>query len=301
MQRLFILFLFVPFFSFGQNLVPNPSFEDTIACPIGVSDIDYAPPWFQPTQGTPDLFNACVPPIIIGNLCLGSGVPKNFPGYQFAKTGQGYAGGYSGPNANNYREYICAPLLDTLIAGKTYYTEAHVSLANCDPWDTIGTDGFGILFTIGKPDTAGVGTGVLPYTPQVANPAGNILSDTLVWMKISGTFVAVGGETHITFGNFRNDANTQGAGAYHYRDDFLLMEDTAEGVKEIYSNYEITIHPNPTTGTFTVQGTATEIQVYDLFGRLVLRTSKQQIDMSHQPKGVYVVKYGEAVRKLILR
>ena len=76
--------------------------------------------------------------------------------------------------------------------------------------------------------------------------------------------------------------------------------DSTTTVNEKHSSAQPTIYPNPTTGTFTVQGTATEIQVYDLFGNLVLRTNKRQVDMSGYPSGIYMVKAGEAVRKLIL-
>ena len=65
------------------------------------------------------------------------------------------------------------------------------------------------------------------------------------------------------------------------------------------NNTSFDIHPNPTTGAFTVKGTG-EIQVYDLFGRLVLRTNKREIDMSDFPKGIYIVSTGLAVRKLVL-
>ncbi len=63
---------------------------------------------------------------------------------------------------------------------------------------------------------------------------------------------------------------------------------------------ELTIYPNPTTGTFTVQGTVASIQVYDLFGHLLLRSNKKEIDMGNYPAGIYIVRTGEAVRKLIL-
>lgn len=62
----------------------------------------------------------------------------------------------------------------------------------------------------------------------------------------------------------------------------------------------VSVYPNPTTGIFTVQGATGEIQVYDLFGRLVLRTNKREVDMSSYPAGIYMVKAGEAVRKLIV-
>jgi hypothetical protein len=85
------------------------------------------------------------------------------------------------------------------------------------------------------------------------------------------------------------------------------------GVEEIKPS-TITIHPNPSTGVFTVQGATGPIAVYDLFGRLVMTntdpstgTGSAQLDMSGFPKGVYMVKAGEprlpggrAVRKLVL-
>lgn len=72
------------------------------------------------------------------------------------------------------------------------------------------------------------------------------------------------------------------------------------GVKEHYDAKGFTIHPNPTTGQFTVQGAMGEVEVYDLYGRLVLNANKLQLDMSGFPKGVYIVRVGEAVRKLVL-
>lgn len=39
-------------------------------------------------------------------------------------------------------------------------------------------------------------------TPQISNPAGNFLTDTANWVKISGLFTAAGGEHCIMLGNF---------------------------------------------------------------------------------------------------
>ncbi len=59
-------------------------------------------------------------------------------------------------------------------------------------------------------------------------------------------------------------------------------------VQESSQQKQIEVYPNPTTGLFTVQGTATAIQVYDLFGHLLLRSNNRQIDMSSFPKGLYL-------------
>ncbi len=73
------------------------------------------------------------------------------------------------------------------------------------------------------------------------------------------------------------------------------------GIAEQGNTNQITIHPNPTTGHFTIQGATGEIQIFDLFGRLVLSTNKSQIDMSAYPAGIYFVRTEQAARKLILQ
>ncbi len=83
--------------------------------------------------------------------------------------------------------------------------------------------------------------------------------------------------------------------------DQLTVEEQliVEEQERIYE--QLTIYPNPSSGVFTVAGATGEIQVVDLLGNLVLRTNKKEIDMGSYPAGIYMVKAGEAVRKLILR
>jgi len=73
------------------------------------------------------------------------------------------------------------------------------------------------------------------------------------------------------------------------------------GINDQYLENGFGIYPNPTTGQFTVQGATGTITVHDLFGRLVLTANKPQIDMSAFPKGVYIVRVGDAVRKLVVQ
>ena len=98
--------------SFAQNLVPNPGFEEYFQCPGSYnpqgSDRNFAPGWVSPTLGTPDLFNRCS----FGN----AGVPHNWAGIANAHKGYGYSGIYAWINNNNYREYLQAKLIDSLVA-----------------------------------------------------------------------------------------------------------------------------------------------------------------------------------------
>ena len=79
-----IIFCINIFALFSQNLVPNPSFEDTVQCPIGYSEINYSLGWYSPTQGTPDFFDSC------GYSSVS--VPQNAFGWEPAKTGVAYIG-----------------------------------------------------------------------------------------------------------------------------------------------------------------------------------------------------------------
>jgi hypothetical protein len=52
---------------------------------------------------------------------------------------------------------------------------------------------------------------MIPLTylsPQVENASGNIITDTIKWTAISGTFVATGIEKYLVLGNFKSNATT---------------------------------------------------------------------------------------------
>ncbi|MEI6815793.1 MAG: hypothetical protein WCL14_04215 [Bacteroidota bacterium] len=52
------LLIFFCQFSFGQNLVPNPSFENYISCPTGTIEADSCLNWHN-FGNSPDYFNIC--------------------------------------------------------------------------------------------------------------------------------------------------------------------------------------------------------------------------------------------------
>ena len=92
------------------NLVPNPSFETISSCPTAFGQLANATPWFQPTAGTSDVYNACVTGFPTFPV---PGVPGSPFGFQAARTGVGMAG-FIVSNVNDYREYIEAPLTSPL-------------------------------------------------------------------------------------------------------------------------------------------------------------------------------------------
>jgi len=70
-------------------------------------------------------------------------------------------------------------------------------------------DGFGAYFCDNIIDTIKKSTVPLTYlTPQIQNPSNNIITDTLNWTLITGTFTAQGNEKFMVIGNFKSDAAT---------------------------------------------------------------------------------------------
>jgi hypothetical protein len=209
----------------GINLVPNPGFEDYANCPDGLSRLDYAWPWYAPSDGSPDFYNSCAP------LASTASVPSNYAGFQTPFSGQGYGGGFvyspGGANAaNSYREYLQTPLLAPLIAGQAYAVSFHVSRAS------------NFIFAIAEigayisagPVTNYGSQNCLAVVPQVVNPSNNVITSASAWTLIQGTYVAAGGEDHLTLGNFNSDANTTAQAAsgfnpwgYYYYDDVSVV------------------------------------------------------------------------------
>ncbi|HLF63279.1 MAG TPA: hypothetical protein VI603_05990, partial [Saprospiraceae bacterium] len=208
----------------SQNLVPNPSFEVYDTCPdnwLQFGDPFPSIPWVQGNGASADYFNICAPWQTVG-------VPVNYFGEQDAVSGYAYGGFFGRAGPDDYREYIMAPLDTPLTAGVGYYVFLYVSPSD----DRCAIKTIGALFTRDPPEY-GVIDGPLMYFPQI-EVNGEFLNDYDNWTRISGCFVAEGGERYITIGNFRNDNFTPvdpdcesinfPESAYYYLDSVSVVE-----------------------------------------------------------------------------
>ncbi len=209
------------------NLVPNPSFEDTLNCD-SFSIIYAGYPWFTPTNCTPDYFYGFNP------MC-GNSAFQNPCGFQIPYDGNAYVGLFL-TDGTNTREYISTVLLDTLILGKEYYLEFYISRANLFE---LATDDVGAFLSNQLPNNSVCS--YLQCQPQVENSQGDFIVDSLNWTRVSGKFTANGGEKYLTIGNFKDSINTSiidadsGNGifnnSYYYIDKIsLFMIDSMQGV-----------------------------------------------------------------------
>lgn len=193
-----LFFSFYLNFLFPQiNFVGNPSFEN-INCI------------------SPNVLNRCYYWNSIDSAQLSCGgqtlnkcysiVPYGGPGkYQLPRTGDGMVRvTFLAPG---YRTYPKNRLLNTLTAGKVYCVKMYVNLQNCSPFSL--DDGLSIFLSDGSVDTiTKCGLDLNYLSPQIINPVGNFITDTLGWKEVSGTFTATGTEKYLVIGNFKTDAAT---------------------------------------------------------------------------------------------
>ncbi|MEI7580034.1 MAG: T9SS type A sorting domain-containing protein [bacterium] len=286
----------------AQNLVPNPSFEEYTLCPVGPDDLDYTVSWYSPNGSSSDYFNSCSPNPNFS-------VPNNWWGFQNARTGIGYSGIIVYHILmSNYREYARCQLNQPLIASKHYCVEFYVNLGDSSKY-TISS--IGAYFSIeNNISTTG---GVLNYQPQVENFDTLFLSDKQNWMKISGCFIAIGGEEYLTIGNFKNDSiidtlSTTSFGsfegqyeAYYYIDDVSVIEDTTIGLNNLNKN-QILIYPNPCQNNFTINNlTEYEIDTIFLFDTIGNLLKEYSLNHDANSYNVESLQNGFFILKIILK
>jgi OmpA-OmpF porin, OOP family len=294
------LSLLCTWYSQGQNLVPNPSFEYSTACPSAYSQITLCYPWYSATMGTPDYFDSC-------GIHYSLQVPANNMGYQLPHTGAAYACIYASQRRFkfNVREYLTAPLIRTLTKGTFYYVSFYVSLADTSAY---GTNKLGAFFS--DTNFAPVQGYLMLAQPQVLNKEGNSLINNKDWVQVEGMFEAKGHETHISIGNFFNDTTAgyiaNGVGhrwdeSYYYLDDVLVTPcDSSNGRCLQFENSEISVFPNPSNGRFTVlKGNTRNIslKVYNDIGQLVftqdLSARTSAVDLEDFSEGIYILRFFE--------
>lgn len=221
-----LLFLLCCYAAKGQNLVPNPSFEEYHNCPVFSNNIPYSPTydsfltvkaWVSPTWASPDYFNSC-----------GAGsylIPDNSEGSQMPHKGNAYVGLIC-YNGGGYAEYIECKLRKAMLRGHLYITSFYVSLGDLS---MIAIDQIAAHFS----DTAYY----QPYAPplslskDISSPPGIFITDTSGWVLVKDTFQAQGGEEWMTIGKFadtlyrsRPVSSSGHAYSYLYIDDVSITD-----------------------------------------------------------------------------
>jgi len=293
----------------AQNLVPNWSFEDTVACPIGINRVGDAFGWIN-FRGTPEYFNSCATPLSHVS------VPSNSSfGYQCPANGNAYCGliAYA-TGLPNWHEFFGIQLSNPLISGQKYYVSFKVSLSD---QSLCGCNKLGVLFSSVKLPLDTFGTTTLINFAHIYT--NQIIIDTISWTTIHGSFVADSNYKYIIIGNFFDDSSTDTirlypitlCSSYYFIDDVCVsidsltceipkghnVCDTTVSIFETNLNKETyIIYPNPSNGKILIElpyiNEAT-ISIYNLLGQLkwvkIFLDKTIAIDLFGFKSGIYII------------
>lgn len=206
MNKLFFLLYMTPLWVWGQNLVPNPGFENRTGCPTASCQWNLATDWTNisgrigcgtANAGTPDYFNTCG----TGNLRP----PATRYGVLAPRTGAAMMGiSTLRPFSVNFREYLSVQLDSTLQAGIPYEVSFAYANGATGSGSTGGT-GTELALHFSNGPLTQVGRNPIILTPSFETN-GTVYSTD--WSVITFTYTPTAAVNHLTIGNFRNDANT---------------------------------------------------------------------------------------------
>ena len=195
------------------NFVLNGSFEQHINCPYEADQIKYAHYWnsidtsWSPGDIILPSHCGCYPEYI--NIC-GTGIctaPNGSGFYQNPRSGNGmaqsevyYDYGIAGLDEYNYLQ---GKLSNHLTIGQSYCVTFFVNKEN---YTSYSINKIGAYLDDGTIDTChNCDVPQTQYTPQILDTT--IVSDTFGWVKIQGSFIAIGTEKFITIGDFFDTGN----------------------------------------------------------------------------------------------
>lgn len=300
----------VPFFSncFGQvNLVPNPSFEDTSYCVSSPGEMPSSQGW-NSYLNSPDYFNPCTSDSFVS-------VPYNWGGYQQPSSGIAYCalGTYSSSFGQiNGREFIGRDLSEPLTIGAQYYVSFKTVLSVSPAiWSNCATNNLGAGFTNTPHHWS---TAPLQVTNNPKVYCDSIITDTLNWVTVFGSFTADSAYQYIVLGNLFNDVNTDtlivngssatNCFAYYYIDDVCVSTDSMYAANFLYTSLEdeplenrFNVYPNPISDLLLINNDSKEqydIRVYNSLGQVLYQEeniyeTNKQIEVSTFSKGLLII------------
>jgi hypothetical protein len=211
----------------GQNLVPNPSFEayKNLPCSWNVMADDfteYVNDWYIPANTSSDIHSTIVDPGCWCNTAQPGDENNCKVGTQQPHSGSVMAGLYTVVNTHVWHEYIQIKLNKPLEPGKRYCIQMWVAAAD---HATNVSNNIGMLFSVDQVK----GENFIAGKPQIN------YSDIMAsgeWTIVTGSFIADAEHQYLTIGNFFPDEETKMVpidsrnctdGAYFFIDDISVM------------------------------------------------------------------------------
>jgi hypothetical protein len=294
--------------SVSQNLVMNPSFEDTIQCDYS-TNYDICEYWVNPNGMTTDYFCSTA------NLmdCWGSAyvTPQTYFGFQIAQDGNSFLGlVLYEPNGDISKEYAQGFLSQSLIPNQTYHVAIYVNMADSSNYKTCEIE---IAFSDQLIYNSSAGS--MNFINRVDFDITDV--DSLNWKLLTGAYVANGGEQYIYIGSNTENSNlvcieelqtgfitTQAA--YYFIDNVYVSDiPLSVNYKE---NATYKVFPNPSTDILNIESKSTfnHVEILDLLGKKIYQqhlnnsTYTIEIDVKEYKKGIYYLIINNEKQKIII-
>jgi OmpA-OmpF porin, OOP family len=182
----------------SDNLVPNPSFEDSEVRRLkNYGELEeYTTDWFSATETTLDLYSEDMKSEKVN-------IPGNLYGSAAPSDGHCYAGlrTYS-KDPRLYRTYYEVELLDKLEEDVMYCVSFDISLAELARY---ASNGVGAVLSDRKIDQSNTGTMV--KDADVIHRSDKIMSLIDGWETVCGTVIGTGQEEYLLIGGFNSDSD----------------------------------------------------------------------------------------------
>ena len=124
-------------------------------------------------------------------------------------------------------------------------------------------------FNISQLDLSGLGEGYVEIKLEITDPNGNL-----------------GEEPHIAY--------------YSIEGSTISYVGTTLSIENLKTNKNIILYPNPTSSNIFIGGEFNKVRLYDLFGRELLKSTSNQLDLSNLPNNVYMIKLEDNQGKIIV-
>jgi hypothetical protein len=289
----------------GQvNLVSNGSFETYSSCPSIGGEIFNATGW-DSYNGTVDYYHSCA----TNSMYL---VPNNSFGYQVAHSGNAFSGLITYWDGGLAREVMGIQLSTSLTISQKYYFSFYTTLAGKNNNVGYSSNKLGLKFSK-----------VALYNAPINNTAhyfsNNVISDTINWTNIFGSFIADSAYKNLMIGNFFDNLNTTiinnttGTYAYYFIDDVCVSTDSAfcknyvyVGIKENTTENMFRIFPNPASNSINIPFKLdSPLKIFNSLSQEIefITEEKQNtlsIDCSTWRSGLYFIQINNFKHKIII-
>lgn len=315
-MRLFFLFFILISFVFHDslaqgNLVPNPSFEIHDSCPDNLDHISMALGW-KSLNLSPDYFHKCSDSSMT--------IPMNRIDFQdgFSSSDSAYAGFMTTNYRDTTREFLGIELTSPMQIGVRYFISFIISATNRGNCSCF-CDKIGVKFLNNFQSLNNHNSHLIDNTAHFY--IDSILTDSINWIFIKGSFIADSAYTAIVIGNFfKLDhmniycLNGIGVYAYYFIDRICVSSDSSycnsltyqgeidvnPNIKVVYlsSNQQIKIEKPLNDSRYT------KFELYNSLGQIVLNSNLNNatvyIDVPNISAGIYILRISDFIYKLYI-